>query len=263
MAALATLISWWRTPKVPSEAQRVETLNSFRHKDVAIPMADVTGLNTALNNKASTAALNAIYDGVDAAGNTLKKLYNLVLGAIDEVTVADRAARDAYNAKLGEHVFVTDDGDGNWALYKALSAGAEADYVLLSDPDLLNAVMSASQIKTAYESNSDTNAFTNALKSKLESLGVDYTVEGNWGSNFSINIPAKKMLRDVVIMPTAVAQTIRIGTSSGGSEVWDDTLIPIAGGADNPFGFNKWFNTARTLYISGVTADTYFKFFIQ
>lgn len=130
---------------------------------------------SAAESYTDTAILN-LKDGVPVAGNTLQKLYNLITASLVEVTVADIAARNALNAVNGQHVFVLDDGDSNWALYKATTSGVGATYVKLSDPDLLNAVMSASQIKIAYESNPDTNAFTNLLLSKLNGISAGATV---------------------------------------------------------------------------------------
>jgi hypothetical protein len=110
-----------------------------------------------------------LQDGVPEAGNTLQKLYNLIAGQFSEVTVATVADRNAYTIpKLPFNVFVSDDGDGRWALYRATSTGQNAAYVKLSDPDLLNERLSASQIKAAYESNPDTNALTNALLIQLQ-----------------------------------------------------------------------------------------------
>lgn len=112
--------------------------------------------------------VNNLLDGVSTPGNTLLKLYNLILGVSAEDYVADITARNAYNIPhLPFSLFVTDDGDGKWAKYQATTTGVGATFVKISDPDLLNAVMSAAAIKAAYESNSDTNAFTNALKTLL------------------------------------------------------------------------------------------------
>lgn len=112
--------------------------------------------------------VNNLLDGVSTPGNTLLKLYNLILGVSAEDYVANIVDRDAYNIpQLPFSLFVTDDGDGKWAKYQATTTGVGATFVKISDPDLLNAVMSAAAIKTAYESNSDTNAFTNALKTLL------------------------------------------------------------------------------------------------
>lgn len=122
--------------------------------------------------------ITALKNGVPTEGDTLKKLYDLTVASFSEVQVATIVARDAYNiTKLPTNVFVLDDGDSKWALYKATTLGVDAIYVKLSDPDLLNAVMTASQIKSAYESNADTNAFTDALKAKLDAFTANLTAD--------------------------------------------------------------------------------------
>ena len=109
-----------------------------------------------------TAIINLLRNGVSSEGDTLNKLYNLILGASGQVTKANITERNAYNVPLGGQVFVLDDGDGKWALYKATTAGVGATYVKLSDPDLLNAVMTGAMIKVAYSA--EPNAFNDALK---------------------------------------------------------------------------------------------------
>lgn len=112
-----------------------------------------------------------IKDGVPTDGNTFLKLYNKIISGFNEQTFNNLTERDAYNViSLPFQAFVLDDGDGKWALYKATSTGVGATYIKISDPDLLNAAMTAAQIKTAYESNPDTNAFTNALLAKLNAI---------------------------------------------------------------------------------------------
>lgn len=137
-------------------------------------------------NTYSDGLITALKDGVATPGNTLQKLYNLILGADAEDYVANIAARNAYNIpQLPFTLFVTDDGDGKWAKYQATTTGVGATFVKISDPDLLNAVMSASAIKASYESNADTNAFTNGLLSKLNAIEAlaDVTDAGNVGSS--------------------------------------------------------------------------------
>jgi len=115
--------------------------------------------------------ISELKDGVGTTGDTLQKLYNLILGATEQQVVPNIAARDAFNIpRLPYSLFVADDGDGKWAVYQAITTGMAASFVKISDPDLLNAVMSSAQIKLAYESNPDTNALTNALLTKLNSL---------------------------------------------------------------------------------------------
>ena len=109
-----------------------------------------------------TAIVNLLRNGVSSEGDTLNKLYNLILGASGQVTKANITERNAYNVPQGGQVFVLDDGDGKWALYKATTAGVGATYVKLSDPDLLNAVMTGAMIKASYQV--EPNAFNDALK---------------------------------------------------------------------------------------------------
>ena len=130
---------------------------------------------------AGTAAglISSLKDGVPTEGDTLQKIYNLILGWFTEIIQPTIAARDAYDVThVPCNVFVEDDGDGKWALYKATSLGTNANYVKFSDPDLLNAVMSGSQIKTAYESNPDTNGLTNALKLAYDTAVTWITTNG-------------------------------------------------------------------------------------
>lgn len=123
---------------------------------------------------AAAGAVTLLRSGVASAGDTLAKLYSLVLGAASQVNVATLAARNAYNVpKLPFNIFVTDDGDGKWALYGATSTGVGAGFVKLSDPDLLNAVMSAAQIQAAYESNADTFRLTAAIKQQITDAASD------------------------------------------------------------------------------------------
>lgn len=152
---------------------------------------NISGLNTSVTalgaNKENTGVAatldnnlkNSLLDGVPTAGNTLQKLYNLIQGAGGSYSVPTIAARNALDVKLHGQVLVDNDGDGKWALYIASTAGVNATYIKISDPDLLNAVLSNSQIKSAYESNADTNAFTNALLGKLNGIQANATANSS------------------------------------------------------------------------------------
>jgi len=126
----------------------------------------------------ATQLISELKDDVPTEGDTLNKLYDLIISQFSEVQVGTIEERDAYNiTKLPTNVFVLNDGDSKWALYKATTIGINATYVKLSDPDLLNAVMSASQIAASYESVDDVNRFTDALKAKLDSITAIFTTE--------------------------------------------------------------------------------------
>jgi len=128
---------------------------------------------------ATTAAVTQLRGGVAQAGDTLAKLYALIAGNRTTHTVANITARDALvDLAVGDHVFVEDDGDSGWALYMVTAIGP-SDFVKVSDPDTLGEQLSAAQIKSLYEQNMDTNAFTdtqanflNALSTGLASLST-------------------------------------------------------------------------------------------
>ena len=123
---------------------------------------------------ARDAALSTLRGAVPSTGDTLEKLYQLLSGNRTVHSVDDIAGRDALTSVLvSDQVFVEDDGDGRWAIYMVVNATTpltSASFVKVSDPDLLNESLSAGQIKALYESNIDTNAFTDAEKAYLAAL---------------------------------------------------------------------------------------------
>ncbi len=161
------------------------------------------------------AAVDAIRAGVPSQGDTLNKLYNLITSWHSEVEVANIAARDAYNVVLPLNVFVTDDGDGRWALYRAITAGVGATFVKLSDPDLLNAAVSASTIlATALTGLSTSSAETiTAADSILSALGklqaqaiAEATARANADTTLQSNIDAETSARQLA--NTAISVSI-------------------------------------------------------
>lgn len=135
-------------------------------------------------NAARDAALATLRGSVPSAGDTLDKLYSMLQGNRTVYSVADITERDELSgAVVGDQVFVEDDGDGKWAIY-LLSSLIPLTFVRISDPDLLNEALSAGQIKALYESNIDTNAFSDAEKAYLAALlaGVDTLTTTNKSS---------------------------------------------------------------------------------
>lgn len=108
---------------------------------------------------------------VDSAIDAAK----LAIGS--DYNVADITARNALtDLDLADRILVVDDGDGKWAMYRAAAVdgnGTGTSWIKLSDQDSLENALSASSIKAAYESNADTNAFTDAEKTKVAGAFVD------------------------------------------------------------------------------------------
>jgi hypothetical protein len=176
---------------------------------------------------------------VYALASALDAINNAIAAMANQEAFDNIAQRNAYDVtKLPFSAFVTDDGDGKWALYQATSTGVNASYVKLSDPDLLNAAMTALQIANAYESNMDVNRFTNALRARLESLAI---VAGSGSYNDLSDKPS--------IPSDTMDLTNRAGFITGYTEV--DTLDTVCKrGADSN-------NTASTAY--SIAAQTFFK----
>lgn len=150
--------------------------------------ASQAALDTAISTTASnlSTAISTLKGTADTDHDTLGKLQgkiadvlNIAVQAGQQITVADIAARNAYVVNPGTSalLFVLNDGDGSWALYRKAVDVDVPTYTKLSDPDLLNAAMSAAAIKSAYESNADTNAFTDDEKAKLAALPTNATLQ--------------------------------------------------------------------------------------
>ncbi|WP_159476583.1 hypothetical protein [Chryseobacterium sp. 18068] len=53
MTDLETILSWFQTGDMPTQEEFQETFSSFRHSNTKIPIAEVDGLESSLNNKAN------------------------------------------------------------------------------------------------------------------------------------------------------------------------------------------------------------------
>ncbi|MEC3875924.1 hypothetical protein [Chryseobacterium salviniae] len=71
MADLTTIFSWFETGDIPTQEQFRETFSSFRHKDALLNIAEVSGLENALNNK------------LGASHSTDVNAHNTVLAKLD------------------------------------------------------------------------------------------------------------------------------------------------------------------------------------
>jgi len=65
MANLETILSWFQTGDNPTEEEFRQTFSSFRHNDTKIPIKDVDGLESSLNNKLNVDDLPANMAVVD------------------------------------------------------------------------------------------------------------------------------------------------------------------------------------------------------
>jgi hypothetical protein len=130
---------------------------------------------------------------VDSSAEVTAKIDAAKLALGTNYSVADIAARDALTGlTVGDNVFVLDDGDTKWAIYKVTAIGTIVFEKIMDEDVYLNA-QSASAIKSTYESNSDTNAFNDAYKAMLdltEVLAEEPTVTNNSADVTLANTPS-------------------------------------------------------------------------
>jgi flagellin-like hook-associated protein FlgL len=105
----------------------------------------------------------------------------LIAGAEDAYSVATLTARGALTGlKVSDRVFVSNDGDGKWALYIVTTVtdgkGSTSEFTKVADEDLFTNALSKEAVKSAYESNANTNAFTDAEKTKVGHITVTQAV---------------------------------------------------------------------------------------
>ena len=110
---------------------------------------------------------------IEAERDAAIQAAKLALGT--NYTVADNAARLALTElTVSDKVFVQDDGDGKWAQYWVTAvtngAGSTSTFEVAMDEDTYLNANTASSVKSTYESNANTNAYTDAEKTKLASI---------------------------------------------------------------------------------------------
>lgn len=148
----------------------------------------IQGLQTELNAKASNddvVTKSSALAGLNyAAARSNLNVYSrteidaMIAGVDNSFSAATIRDRDELlNLRVADRVFVADDGDGRWALYVVESIGdpnngSTATWVKIADPDLFGSSMTATEIKSSYESNADTNEFDDAAKSKVDKITI-------------------------------------------------------------------------------------------
>ena len=118
---------------------------------------------------------------VDSSAEVDAKITAAQLALGTNHVVADIAERDALvNLDVADTVFVTDGGNGNWIIYRPAAVDANGTgtaWVVLSDEGTYLNANSAAFIKASYESNEDTNAFTDAEQAKVSLLSVTNAID--------------------------------------------------------------------------------------
>jgi hypothetical protein len=161
-------------------------MSFIKQKQIQNLTADLASKANVTQVLAKSSNLSDLPDVMQARTNldvhSKAEVQALIAGAQNAYSVADLSARAALTGlKVTDRVFVADDGDGKWALYIVLTAtdgqGSTCEYQKVADQDVFDNAMTASAVKAAYESNGDTNAFTDAEKAKLGLVSVEAPID--------------------------------------------------------------------------------------
>ena len=143
--------------------------------------ADATGNSYLIKTVYDTNNDGVVNDSDKVGGKTLAQIETertqeiaaaaLALGT--NYTVADTTQRDALTGLVvGDVVHVSDDGDGKWAEYYVTQItdgqGSTSSFQVVMDEDTYLNANTKESIKATYESNPDTNAYTDAEKSRVD-----------------------------------------------------------------------------------------------
>lgn len=109
------------------------------------------------------------------------EVQNMISGADNGFNVATIAERDELTGlKVSDRVFVSNDGDGKWGMYIVTAvtdgSGATSGFEKVADEDAFSNALTKEAIKSSYESNPNTNVFTDAEKSKMGHISVTQAV---------------------------------------------------------------------------------------
>ena len=112
--------------------------------------------------------------GVNSSTEVDDKIAQAKISLGTNYHAPDIAGRDAIeNLGIGDVVMVTDDGDGKWAKYEVISVTDNTpEFVKIADQDGFEVTSDANSIKQSYESNADTNAYTDADKATVGHIAV-------------------------------------------------------------------------------------------
>lgn len=260
-ADLQALVLADATEKARAEAAEL-TLTSALANEKARAEAAELALQLAVE---AEAAARANADAAEVvARDAAIEAAKLALGT--SYRVADRAERDALTGlTLNDTIRVLDDGDGKWVVYQAGTIDAQGkgtSWDVLMDADTYLNANTALSIKSAYESNANTNAFTDAEQAKVGFISItkardldkliqsdELVVDGTLTNVTDVQIASAKAVK------TYVAESVRVGGAVFKTEslvVANDKIV-LAFAPKDGLVFN--FNTVRHVDGNGVAYD--------
>lgn len=216
-----------------------------------IKIKQVSTLQTTLDAKALDSVVAKKANNLSDLNNITTARTNLSVYSVAEVdaliagtqnarSVADIAARNALtDLSVTERIFVTDDGDTKWALYLVTAIGSpnngtNATFEKIADEDSLQNALSAAAVKSAYESNANTNAFTDGEQTKVGFISVTQAVNlDTMESDITTN--TADIATNVTNISTAQSTANSASTAASNAQTTANNALTTANAAEVEF----------------------------
>ena len=221
---IATILTWFKRGCKPTEAQFAATFQSFRHKDDAIPMGDVSGLTMALANKSENGHTHTLaeitdYDGGDkevinamvAQDSTELEAFTKTAGMYYILLSDDLLYQCVHDEDTDTDSLTEVEPDGK-VVYSAYDANENLHIYLYNVPNLMFQDVTNEQVdKTIYTNNLD-SLITRQLANGVYSVvyinsGID---DNTYGDAYTLTVGDGSIASRVLECRTGWAQTILV-----------------------------------------------------
>ncbi|QQV01659.1 MULTISPECIES: hypothetical protein [Chryseobacterium] len=199
MANLETILSWFQAGDYPTQEEFEQTFSSFRHKDTKIPITEVDGLESSLNNKLNVS--DYVKDGKIRA-DKIESLDWMNFIESNEKDISEFAANsDKYEFQQNDFIAVINE-QGNFSLYLfkggeksnknnylpiGISNTPSGDYIPLTGTETGKPVTGELEIKAPVSIGSDGYSLVNTVNGLIEddlgSIHIKHDQEINLHAN--------------------------------------------------------------------------------
>jgi len=176
-------------------------------------IAFITGLQTELNTKATTTYVDQEIASTLVSEMSYKGGYNASTNSpnLDAASPVATAIGDVYVVTVAGTFFTIALDVGDMLIAEQASAIAEANWTIVSKK------LDAVSIKTSYESNNDTNEFSDAEQTKLSGIdaGAEVNVQSDWNSGSGDSLILNKPnIQYTTVIPDATSSQTGLATSA-------------------------------------------------
>lgn len=219
---LATILTWFKRGCKPTEAQFAATFQSFRHKDDAITMGDVSGLSMTLAGKSEVGHTHTLaeitdYDGGDkevinamvAQDSTELEAFTKTAGMYYILLSDDLLYECVHDEDTDTDTLTEVEPDGK-VVYSAYDADDNLHIYLYNVPNLMFQDVTNEQVdKTIYTNNLD-GLISKQLENGLYAVVlINSDIQGNaFGDSYTLTVGDSTILSRVLESRSGWAQLV-------------------------------------------------------